>query len=196
MKKLVFNYLILAPLGFVLILTSSAQALEVGDLDAFFLGFGTSNIEVKDNTELLDGQHVGGGLRLGIFSWLFIEGGYGAISYSGSFQDSTSDSSPEVEKELSFRTTGPNLGLGFVFSVRNFVLGAKISKSINNKWIEEVSIDGSKETNTSGDINFDSYFIFAQFLEQSFEVGIRRDAIEENDSLLENSFGVYLQLNI
>ena len=97
--------------------------------------------------------------------------------------------------------TGPHLGSGIVFPVREFIIGVKFQKSINNKWAEQVTKTDAAGTETetsdiAGDISFDSYFIFTQFLERAIEVGIRRDAILDTESVVSNSFGVYLMLNI
>ncbi len=169
-------------------------AFEAGDNDAFYLAAGSSNIEVKEGNQLLEGGNVFGGIRLGVFSWLFVEGGYGAITYEDTYSDGTDSFT------ASFRTTGPHLGVGIVIPIREFIIGVKAQSSHSNKWSETVVKTDNLGTETeisgqAGDISFDSYFIFSQFLERSFEVGIRRDAISENDSIVTNSFGVYFMAN-
>jgi hypothetical protein len=168
-----------------------AWALEAKDHDAFFLAAGTANISVKDSDSLLSGSAIWGGFRIGIFSFLFVELGFGTVGYS----DTVSING--VPKNIDFRTTGANYGIGLVIPIRELRLGARFQRNPNNKWAEEISdVDtDTTDSNVSGDIDYDSVSAFGQFLDGGLEVGMRRDIIRETDSILENSFGVYVMVN-
>ncbi len=170
-----------------------SPAFEPEENDAFYIGFGLSNIEVSDSEGLLSGENILGGVRVGLFSTIFFELGYGAIT----FDDRVNVAG--VSQNIEFRTTGPHFGLGFLLPIRAILLGAKYHRSVNNKWSEEVTLDDGTlaRPRISGDISFDSYFVFTRFGEGGwFEVGVRRDQIRETDSVLTNSFGPYLMFNI
>lgn len=170
-----------------------APAFEPEENDAFYIGFGLSNIEVSDSDGLLSGSNVLGGVRVGLFSTIFFELGYGAISFDDRVEIAG------VLQNIEFRTTGPHFGLGFLLPIRAILLGAKYHRSVNNRWSEEVidATSGATISRISGDISFDSYFVFTRFGEGGwFEVGVRRDQIRETDSVLTNSFGPYLMFNI
>ena len=100
---------------------------------------------------------------------------------------------------MNFRTTGPHYGAGLIIPIRAVQLGMKMQRSVNNKWSEEIKdqATGTTVSNVSGDITFDSYFAFTRIGEEgSFEIGVRRDLIKETNSVVANSFGVYLAWNI
>lgn len=172
---------------------SAAMAFEAADNDAFYLGAGTSNIETNNSNELLDGSNFLGGIRIGLFWTLFIELGYGNIAYLD-----TRDVGG-VTEEVYFSTTGPHGGAGLIIPIRAIQLGAKYQRSINNKWSEKRTDQstGTTISNISGDISFDSYFVFTRMGETgAFEIGARRDLIRDTDSVVSNSFGVYIMWNI
>lgn len=179
------------------LLAAPAAAFEPGDNDAFYLGFGSANIELKDSDELLSGGNAFGGVRLGLFWTVFFELGYGAVDYSDTVVDPGINGGQPVS--IDFRTTGAHYGLGLLVPIRNTRLGVKAQRSPNNRWAEEIkdADSGLTLSNVSGDIDFDSYYVFAQFGETGiFELGVRRDRIRSTDSVLDNSFGPYLAFNI
>jgi hypothetical protein len=170
-----------------------ARAFEAKDSDAFFLGGGSSNIEVRDSDDLLSGSNAFGGVRLGLFWTVFVELGYGMVGYNDTVVING------VSKSVDFRTTGANFGAGFIIPIRAVRLGLRGVRSPNNRWSEVIkdAITGATDSNISGKIDFDSYFVFTQFGQTGwFEVGVRRDRIKSSTSVLENSFGPYLAFNI
>lgn len=169
----------------------SARAVEAADHDAFFLALGTANISVRNSDALLSGNAFWGGFRLGLLSFLFFELGFGNVTYSDTVDVNGSP------KQIEFRTTGANYGMGILVPIRNLRLGARFQRHANNKWSEEVTDVNTNTTdsNVSGDIDFDTVTVFGQFLEGRLEAGMRRDIIRETDSQLESSFGVYLMWN-
>ena len=102
-----------------------------------------------------------------------------------------------MAKNIDFRTTGVNYGVGLVIPIREMRLGARYQRNPNNKWAEEITdVDsGTTDSNVSGDIDFDTATVFGQFMDGGLEVGVRRDIIRETDSVLEDSFGVYVMIN-
>ena len=169
------------------------QAFEAADNDAFYLGLGSANIEIRNSDDLLSGSNLFGGVRLGLFSTFFWELGYGTVGYADTVEIGG------VLQDVDVRTTGAHVGFGLLIPIRNVRLGTKIQRSPNNKWVEEIkdSSTGVTNSNISGDIDFDSYYVFVQFGETGgFEVGVRRDRIDSFDTVLENSFGPYLTVNI
>lgn len=183
-----------AALAFFLLAVSSskARAIESADHDAFFLAIGTANITVRDSTALISGNTLFGGIRFGLLSFFFIELGYGTVGYSDTVEINGS------VKEIEFRTTGPNYGLGLVIPIRKLRIGARFQRHIGNKWSEEI-VDrdtGVTESNISGDIDFESESVFGQFFDGKLEVGIRQDTIRSTDSVLEDSFGIYVMWNM
>jgi hypothetical protein len=176
----------------------SAAAFDVADNDDFYLGLGSSNIEVKDSEGLLSGSNALGGVRFGLFWTFFAELGYGAIRYNDKVRDSLTGN----DIFINFRTTGAHYGVGFLIPIRAINIGWKFQRSPNNRWNEEVNEvtpvgDPVSNLRKSGKIDFDSYFAFARFGESGwFEVGARRDLIKSTDSLLTNSFGPYLMFNL
>ena len=197
MKRFLSLFLFSAAL-LVLAMASPAAAFEAADNDDFYLGFGSSNIEVKDSEGLLSGSNVLGGVRFGLFWTVFAELGYGAIRYNDKVRNSLTGNDTIVD----FRTTGAHFGLGFLIPIRAINIGWKFQRSPNNRWNEEINEvtpigDPVSTTRKSGEIDFDSYFAFARFGESGwFEVGARRDLIKSTDSILTNSFGPYLMFNI
>ena len=169
-----------------------ALAIEAADHDAFFLSGGTANITVKNSDDLISGTTLAGGYRLGLFSILFIEVGYGNVAYAKTVNIDG------VLKDVSFRTTGANAGAGFVLPIRKTRLGFKYVRNPKNKWVEEVVDQETNvsESNISGDIDFTTRMLFGQFQEGIFEIGIRQDEIRETDSVLDTSMGVYAMINI
>jgi hypothetical protein len=168
-----------------------ALAYDAADSDAFFLELGHANIELRDSTELISGSSVRGGVRIGLFWTVFAELGYGAVTYN---DEATVLG---VKENIDFRTTGANLGLGFLIPIRNLRIGFKAERSPNNRW-SEIITDTQTQTQLSamkGNINFDSYQAFV-LIGRYFELGARRDQIRSTSSVLTNSFGPYLALNI
>lgn len=171
----------------------SAAAFEPADNDAFFLGAGSSNVEVRDSTDLLSGSNVFGGVRLGLFWTVFVELGYGAVTYGDTVTVAG------VDQSISFRTTGANFGLGLILPIRNVRLSAKYLRNPNNRWVEEATdpVTGTTLYRNSGGIDFDTYDVAVQFGNSgAFEVGVRRDLIRDTDSAVTNSFGPYVAVNI
>ena len=174
-------------------LVTPALAYEAADSDAFFLGAGSSNVEVQGSTDLLSGSNVFGGVRLGLFWTVFVELGYSSVAYF----DRASVGG--VAQNISFRTTGANAGLGLILPIRNVRLGAKYLRNPRNRWVEEITdpVTGTVAARISGDIDFDTYNVFVLFGETgAFEVGVRRDLIRETTASVSNSFGPYLAWNI
>ena len=171
---------------------ASLLALEAADHDAFFIGGGSSNVEVKGSNALLDGTNIAGGVRIGLFSIFFAELGYGTIGY---FNTVNLAGTPT---RVSYRTTGPNYGGGIAFSIRQMRLGVRMNQSFNNRWQQRRVDDntGVEIDNISGRIDFNSYFVFTQFGEGVWEIGIRRDQFQENTSQVTNSFGPYITVNL
>jgi len=170
---------------------SFVTAFEASENDAFYLGYGSANIEVRDSTDLISGQNVLGGVRVGLFWTFFMEFGYGAVEYSDKVEIEG------AKKKIEFRTTGPHVGIGLLIPIRKILWGIKYHTSPDNKWSEEVTDTSTKVINrTSGDIDFDSYFVFVRLFNNTFEFGIRRDLIKKTDSIVDNSFGPYFLLNI
>lgn len=186
---------ILAALALMLMLAAipanRARAIESADHDAFFLAIGTANITVADSPALLSGGVVFGGIRFGLLSIFFAELGYGSVTYSDTVDVGGS------AKEIRFRTTGPNYGLGILIPIRELRVGARYQRHPSNKWAEEITDvnTGTTDSNISGDIDFESQYVFGQFFEGKFEVGIRQDTIRQSDSALQDSFGVYFMWN-
>jgi hypothetical protein len=176
-----------------LLLTARAQAFEAKDSDAFILGAGSSNIEVSNSTGLLSGTNLFGGVRIGLFWTVFVELGYGAVTYSDTVLVGG------ARTQIDFRTTGANAGLGFLIPIRNLRLGLEGIRNPNNRWSEK-HVDvatGTTTSDVSGGLNFDTYNVFAQFGQKGqFEVGVRRDRIRSTNSILKNSFGPYISWNI
>ncbi len=179
-------------------LPGRAAAIEAEDHDAFFLALGTANISVRDSDALLSGSAFWGGIRIGLLSFLFVELGFGTVRYSDTVDRTDPVTMTTTQQNIKFRTTGANFGLGLVVPIRNLRLGARFQRHPNNRWAEDITDanTGSTISNRSGKINFDSITVFGQFIEGKLEVGMRRDIIRETDSVLENSFGVYLMWNI
>ena len=180
--------------GLVLVwlLPLPALAFEPAENDDFYLGFGSANIELRESNELLSGENVFGGIRIGLFWTVFLELGYGAVTYSDSVLVGTE------QRTIDFRTTGPHGGLGFLIPIRAILLGFKAQRSVNNRWAEEITrtLDGTTISNVSGRIDYISYYVFTRFGDKGwFEVGVRRDQIKNTDSVLSNSFGPYLAVN-
>ena len=174
------------------VLPLPALAFEPAENDDFYLGFGSANIELRENNELLSGDNVFGGIRIGLFWTVFLELGYGAVTYSDSVLVGTE------QRTIDFRTTGPHGGLGFLIPIRAILLGFKAQRSVNNRWAEEITrtLDGTTISNVSGRIDYISYYVFTRFGDKGwFEVGVRRDQIKNTDSVLSNSFGPYLAVN-
>ncbi len=170
-----------------------ALAYEAKDSDAFFLEFGDANIEVRNSPELLSGDSLRGGLRLGLFWTFFLELGYGRVHYSDTVPISG------VKTDIDFRTTGANYGLGLMIPIRKVRLGLKYVRSPNNRWseVQKDNVTGTQLSAIKGNINFDSEYVFTQFGEKNwFEIGVRRDLIRNTTSVLENSFGPYIAFNI
>lgn len=175
------------------VLPLPALAFEPAENDDFYLGVGSANIELRENNELLSGDNVFGGLRIGLFWTVFLELGYGAVTYSDSVLVGTE------QRTINFRTTGPHGGLGFLIPIRAILLGVKAQRSVNNRWAEEITrtLDGTTISNVSGRIDYISYYVFARLGDKGlFEVGVRRDQIKSTDSVLSNAFGPYLAVNI
>lgn len=172
--------------------TRPARAIESADHDAFFIALGTANITVENSDALLQGNTVIGGIRFGLLSFFFLELGYGTVGYSDTVDING------VTKRFSFRTTGPNYGMGLVIPIRKLRVGARYQRHPNNKWSEEIIDDttGVTDSNISGDIDFESESVFGQFLDGRLEVGVRQDTIRSSDSALQDSFGVYVMWNI
>ncbi len=172
--------------------TPTAWGMEAKDHDAFYLAAGTANITVQNSDSLLSGSTLWGGFRLGVFSALFVELGYGTVRYGDTV---TIDG---VAKNIDFRTTGVNYGVGLVIPIRGMLLGARYQRNPSNKWAEEITDadSGTTDSNVSGDIDFDTVTVFGQFADGGLEVGMRRDTIRETDSVLEDSFGVYVMVNL
>ncbi len=172
---------------------SAVMAFEAADNDAFYLGLGTSNIETNNSDDLLSGSNMLGGIRIGLFWTFFLEIGWGNIAYFDT------QNVGGVTEEVLFSTTGPHLGAGLIIPIRAIQLGAKYQRSVNNRWSEERKdqLTGTTISNISGDISFDSYFVFTRMGETgAFEIGARRDLIRDTDSIVANSFGVYIMWNI
>ena len=170
-----------------------ALAFEPAENDDFYLGLGSANIELRENNELLSGENVFGGLRIGLFWTVFLELGYGAVTYSDSVLVGTE------QRTIDFRTTGPHGGLGFLIPIRAILLGVKAQRSVNNRWSEEITrtLDATTISRVSGRIDYISYYVFTRFGDKGwFEAGVRRDQIKNTDSVLSNSFGPYLAVNI
>ena len=170
-----------------------AHAYEAKDSDAFFFEVGQSNIEVRNSTGLLSGFSDRGGLRVGLFWTFFLELGYGAVRYSDTVDVGG------TKTHIDFRTTGANYGLGFMIPVRKLRIGLKYVKNPHNRWseIQTDAVTGNPISNIKGNIDFNSEYVFTQFGEKSwFEIGVRRDVIKNTTSVLENSFGPYLAINI
>ena len=170
-----------------------AAAFEPADNDDFYISLGSSNIEVRDSGDLLSGANFSGGLRIGLFSTFFLEFGWGNISYSDQVVVNG------VTEAIDFTTLGPHLGLGFLIPIRSFQIGVRVQASRGNKWTEERTDvnTGSNIDRISGDIDFDSYYLFTRMGEKGgFEIGVRRDRIKTTNSVLTNSFGPYIMLNI
>lgn len=175
-----------------LFVSPMAAAFEPADNDDFYISLGSSNIEVRDSGDLLSGANISGGLRIGLFSTFFIEFGWGNIAYSDQVTVNG------VKERIEFTTLGPHLGLGFLIPIRAFQIGARAQASRGNKWTEErTDVDtGSNIARISGNIDFDSFYLFARLGETGlFEIGVRRDRIKTTDSVLTNSFGPYIMLN-
>ncbi|MDH5752680.1 MAG: hypothetical protein OEZ59_09725 [Deltaproteobacteria bacterium] len=172
---------------------SSALAYDAGESDAFYIGGGSSNIEMKTTDDIISGQNILGGVRIGLFWTFFLDFGYGAIQYWDKVDISG------VKYDLSFRTTGAHYGIGTIIPVRKMRLGVKALQSPNNRWEQELvePISGAK-TVKSGSLTFLSTFAFVQFTYQggSWELGARRDLINDEQIEVSNSFGPYLALNI
>jgi len=81
MKRWIGGVVIAAALLLGALPARPALAFEAKDSDAFFFEFGSANIEVRNSTELLSGDSVRDGLRLGLFWTFFLELGYGAVRY-------------------------------------------------------------------------------------------------------------------
>ncbi|MDH5559904.1 MAG: hypothetical protein OEY59_03525 [Deltaproteobacteria bacterium] len=184
---------------FILSIPSMTLAFNAEESDAFYLGAGSANIELKDNNALLSGSNINGGVRVGILWILFGELGYGATRYSDIINVSG------IKKKIDFRTTGPYVGGGLMLPIRKMLLGAKAHVSKLNKWSEEIFVEKTvvdgvtifnevAESRKSGNIDFESYFAFVIF-GGFFEAGIRRDVILLTDSSVTNSFGPYLSIN-
>ncbi len=170
-----------------------ASAFEPSENDDFYLSMGSSNIEVRDSDDLLSGTNVSAGLRIGLFSTFFIEFGWGNIAYSDQVTVNG------VTEAIDFTTIGPHIGLGFLIPIRSFQIGARAQAARGNKWTEERTdvATGTNIDRKSGDINFDTYFLFTRLGEKGlFEIGVRRDRIRTTNSVLTNSFGPYIMLNI
>ena len=182
-------------LGLLFILaagTPSALAISAADHDAFFLGAGTANITVKNSDDLISGTTFFGGYRVGLFSIFFLEIGYGTVGYSKTVEIGG------VMKDITFRTTGPNGGVGFLLPIRKTRLGLRYVRNPRNKWSEVVTdVDTLlEESNISGDIDYTTRSIFGQFANGTIEVGMREEEIRESNSVLDTSFGVYFAYNI
>ena len=141
---------------------------------------------------MLSGAALWGGIRIGLLSFVFVEFGFGTVQYSDTVDVMG------TQQRIDFRTTGANFGIGLLVPIRELRLGARFQRHPNNRWAEEIkdTNTGSTISNRSGDINYDSITVFGQFIEGKLEVGMRRDIIRETDSILENSFGVYVMWNI
>ena len=100
------------------------------------------------SASVISGTNTLGGVRIGLFSTVFIELGYGTVGYVDRVNIDG------VKKDVEFRTTGPHAGLGLLIPIRNIRLGAKFHTSPGNKWSEEVtdSDTGVTDSRTSGDI--------------------------------------------
>ena len=169
-----------------------ALALEAGDHDAFYIGGGSANLETT-NGEILSGSNAMGGVRIGLFSGFFMELGYGSFGYRDTIDQAG------LPKDITTQAFGPHYGGGFVFQVRKLRLGMRMTQSFNNRWTEEIKdkTAGTIDSRQSGRIDYDSYYGFTQFGENgTWEIGIRRDMIRENTSIITNSFGPYIMFNI
>ncbi len=171
--------------------TSPAWAYSAADSDAVILEAGSANIIVAGTNDLIAGTNYGGSIRLGLFWTFFIQLGYGAVTY-----DDTATIAG-AQKNISFRTTGANGGLGFLIPIRKVQLGFLYVTNPDNKWEQQQKdvLTGNIDVKSSGSIDFDSYYVFAR-LGKWFELGARRDFITKTDSLLTNSFGPYVALTI
>lgn len=178
--------------GILLFASNYASAAGEYENDDFYLGFGSSNIEVKGG-DLISGENYFGGVGIGLFWNLFFDFGYGAVTYS-----ETTDVGGST-KDIDFRTTGGHYGIGFILPIHNMRLGGKYHVNPNNRWSEEVSEQSSGVviSRISGKISYNTYKIFARFGDSGvYEIGVRRDQINETNSILTNSFGPYFVYNI
>lgn len=188
---------VMLPFALLLLLAApiSAQAYSAANSDAFFLEWGTSNVEMQGSNELIAGDHLSGGYRIGLFGWVFAEIDYGSISYQGQFYGTPGVAS--TLRTMNFRTTGAGYGLGMVIPIRNMILGGRVVTYPDNRWVQTVTdTNGVILSNTSGSLSYDANYFFGQFDKGAWEVGVRRDFIHTPTTLLSNSFGVYLMWNI
>ncbi|MDH5752679.1 MAG: hypothetical protein OEZ59_09720 [Deltaproteobacteria bacterium] len=192
--------IILAAIAFVALAMTTmtvpaALAVDAAEHDAVIFGYSMSNMEVKDSADLVDGRSGYLGAKVGFFWILFLEFGYGETYYLDEANIGG------VQKEIRFRTTGAYYGGGMIIPVRGMRLGVRGQRYRNNKWEQEGKdkLTGDKDPTLSlrGNIDYLSGFGFVQFGQDSWlEIGIRRDIINETDSVLTNSFGPYLQISI
>ena len=172
----------------------TALGIEAADHDGFFLGGGSSNIETS-NGDIMTGSNVLGGARIGLLSIFYMELGYGSFGYRDTVDIAG------VQKDVTTQAFGPFYGAGFSFQVRKMFLGARVTQSFNNRWTEEIkdTLTAVVDSRQAGRIDYDSYFAYTQFGTPNVgnvEIGIRRDMIRENTSIMKNSFGPYIMFNI